>query len=255
MADSATPTSRRGLVLRLVALGLLLVAGVLLIRFTPVGELFEKERMIAFFDELRGHWWAPLVLLGFYAAAGPLGLPASPILVGGGVVFGRLWGTIYNLGGLMLGAMTAYWVGKALGREAVIELAGPKLRRAEMLFQKRGFWPLVQVRFLPIPFSVIGYAAALAGVSTWRYLATSALGLVPATVLHTWYAPTLLLRTLSGEPVARLLVEYAIGLALLNLLAGWPTIQTALRRRRRYRELLEQRRQRATRRSTGPSAS
>lgn len=250
MADSTSSSSdspvrgRGGLILRLVALVALLVLGLALVRFTPVGELFDKERMIAFLDSLRGHWWAPLVLFAIFAMAAPLGLPASPILIGGGVVFGRLWGTIYNIVGLVGGAIVAYAVGKALGREAVVQLAGPKLRRAERLFQKRSFWPLVQVRFLPIPFSVVGYAAALAGVSTSRYIVTSTIGLVPATVLHTWYAPTILLRTLAGEPVGSLLAQYGVVILVFNLLVGWPQIRDALRRRRRYREIQEIRSQR-----------
>ena len=153
------------------------------------------------------------------------GLPASPVLIGGGVVFGRLFGTIYNVTGLIFGAMVGYFVGKGLGREALVQLAGPKLRRAERLFEKRGFWPLVQVRFLPIPFSVVGYGAALAGVSTGRFFITSTLGLIPATVLHTWYAPTILLAVLAGEKPVALTIQYAVGIVLLNVLTSFPRFE------------------------------
>ena len=237
--------SRTGLIIRLALLAALLVSGFLLVRFTPVGEFFDKEKLIALLESVRDRPWAPFALFGLYCLVAIFGLPASPVLVGGGVVFGRLFGTIYNVAGLVLGAMVGYWVGKGLGREALVQLAGPKLRRAELLFEKRGFWPLVQVRFLPVPFSVVGYGAALAGVSTGRYFITSFIGLLPATVLHTWYAPSILLAALNGEDVLWLTVQYAIGIVLLNVLTSLPQIRDALRRRRRYRELREIRAARA----------
>lgn len=256
-STSADPKARRSqLILRLVVLALLLVSGFLLAKLTPLGTLLEKQRMIALFEDLSHRWWTPLVLVASYCVAGPIGLPASPFLVAGGVVFGFALGSFYNILGLLSGAMVGFWVAKALGRSAVVQLAGPRLRRAEMLFEKRGFWPLVQARFLPIPFSVIGYAAALAGVGAGRYLLTSAIGLVPATVLHTYFAPKLLLAMIDGSmfegefPWAvpwGLLVPYAIALLALNILAGLPQIRQTLRRRRRYRELTAARAERARR--------
>ena len=227
------------MILRLALLAALLVSGFLLIRFTPLGELFDEERLIAWLESVGQEPWAPAALLALSCLVAVFGLPASPVLVGGGVVFGRLLGTVYNCVGLVAGAMVGYFVGKALGREALVQLAGPKLRRAELIFEKRGFWPLVQVRFLPIPFSVVGYGAALAGVSTWRYFLTSTLGLLPATILHTWYVPTILLATLKGEETLSLWIQYGIGLLLFNVLISFPQIRTTLRRRRRYRELRE----------------
>lgn len=252
--EGRTAHRRTRLLLRLALLAALLLSGFVLVRYTHLGELLEKERMVALFESLAGEWWTPLLLVASFCGAAPLGLPASPFLVAGGVVFGFVLGSVYNILGLLLGAMIGFGVAKALGREAIVQLAGPKLRRAEILFEKRGFWPLVQVRFLPIPFSVVGYAAALAGVSAGRYLLTSALGLVPATVLHTYYAPKLLLAMIDGSmfeggfpyPNApfELLVPYALLLLALNGVAGWPQIRSTLRRRRRYRELVEERRRR-----------
>lgn len=250
--SETSSANRSGLYLRLAVLGVLLVSGFLLVRFTALGEIFDGERMIALLEQVRDRPWAPFALFGLYALVAVFGLPASPVLIGGGVVFGRLLGTCYNVIGLVGGAMVGYFVGKALGREALVQLAGPKLRRAELLFEKRGFWPLVQVRFLPVPFSVVGYGAALAGVSTGRYFITSALGLLPATVLHTWYAPSILLAALEGEKPIGLLIQYAIGITLLNVLTSFPQIRQALRRRRRYRQLRAIREARRAERTASP---
>lgn len=232
---------RRKLYLRLGLLILIAASGFIAMRFTPVGEYLEKDRMIALFEQLRHEWWTPLLLVGLFCAAAPMGLPASPILVAGALVFGFWMGSLYNMIGLVLGAMIAFWVGRSLGRDAIVQLAGNRLRRAERLFEKRGFWPLVQIRFLPIPFSVVSYAAALAGVSNWRFFVTSVLGLAPATLIHTYFVPKILYSAIEGGKPVGLLAAYAGGLLLLNLVAGWPTLRAALRRRERYRGLKESR--------------
>lgn len=237
MSDTPAGNNSRKLYLRLGLLIAIAASGFLAMRFTPVGEYLEKERMIALFDQLRHEWWTPLLLIGLFCAAAPMGLPASPILVAGALVFGFWLGSLYNMIGLVLGAMLAFWVGRSLGRDAIVQLAGNRLRKAERIFEKRGFWPLVQIRFLPIPFSVVSYAAALAGVSSWQFLVTSLIGLAPATLIHTYFVPKILHSAIDGGKPVGLLAAYAAGLVLLNVVAGIPTLQEAMRRRKRYREI------------------
>ncbi|MEM9554654.1 MAG: VTT domain-containing protein [Acidobacteriota bacterium] len=239
---------RRLLLLRLGLVALLLASGFLLLRFTPLGELLERDRVIELVEQIRDYWWSPLALIGAYAVFGPLALPASPLVIAGALVFGFTRGAILNIGGLMVGAMTSYWVGHALGREAVVQLAGPRLKRAEAVFQRQSFWPLVQTRFLPIPFSVVGYGAALAGVPAMRYAVTSFLGLLPATLVHTYFIPALIYAALDGEKPIGLTAAYGACIVGLNALVAWPQIQRTLRRRARYRELVAVRRARQERR-------
>ncbi|MEL7062086.1 MAG: VTT domain-containing protein [Acidobacteriota bacterium] len=242
----ASESGRRGLYLRLAALALLAVGGIALVKFTPVGELFDGPRMIELFESIGRQWWAPILLVLIFMVSAMFGLPATPPLLVGGVVFGFALGTLYNITGLMAGALVSYYVGRALGRDAVLKLGGPRLRRAEKVFQRRGFLPLVQSRFLPIPFAIVGYASALAGVSVFTFALTSFLGLFPATLLHTWFGPEIVRRTLEGQPTLGLVVTYFGGLGVLNLLILGPQIRRAFIRRRRYRELMEARRARTS---------
>lgn len=235
--ESQPTGSRTRLVLRLLALVVLLVGGVLLLKFTPLGEYFQRDLIIATLERLRDEPWAPFALVLAFGVSTVVGLPASPLVLAGGMVFGPVYGAVYNALGLVLGAMSTFWVGKALGRDAILQLAGPKLRRAEMVFNRRGFWPLVQARFLPIPFPVVSYAAALAGISPSRFFLTTVLGVVPSTIVHTYFAPQLILAGLEGRDMRALGIGYVLAVLLLNLFAVWPQVQERLRRRRRYREL------------------
>ncbi len=223
--------------LRLALLLALVAGGVALLRFTPLGELFTEERMIAFLEGLRGWVWTPLLLIGSYSLTTVLCLPASPVMMGGAIVFGPWWGSLYNTLGLLAGAMTAYYVAKLLGRGFVEHLVGSKLRRAERIFERQGFWPLVQVRFLPIPFPVVSYGAALAGVRPMLFFLTTAIGVTPATVLHTCF-----IHALWSRPSVATGTLYVATFTALNLVLGWKNFRDRWQRRRRYRQLLDERR-------------
>ncbi len=229
--------------IRLGFLVALVAAGFALLLWTPVGDYFTEERMIGLLAELRAAWWTPLLLIASYVVVTPLGMPVTPSVVAGGMVYGPFFGTIYNALGLIIAAMVAFYVARSLGREFVVRIAGPRLRRAERVFEKQGFWPLVQVRFLPIPFAVVSYASAMAGVKAPRFLVTTALGVTPATVVHTYFMPAII-----RNPGWMTGFFYIAALVLLNILAGWQGIRERWRRRRRYRELLEERQRRAERR-------
>lgn len=214
----------------------ILFAGFALIRWTPVGEYFTRDQMIALLERLKASPWSPVALIAGFAVLAPAGLPMSPLVAGGGVVFGPWLGSLYNILGLMLGATTSYYVGKALGRDFVVHLAGPRLRRVERMFERRGFWPLVQTRFFPVPFWTVSFAAAMAGVKVPLFLTTTTVGLIPSTLMHTYFMSTLVLK-----PSALVFASYLAVWGTLTVVTGWPGIKEGLRRRQRYRELMEQR--------------
>lgn len=246
----------RKLWLRMLLLVVIMATGVIVVRFTPLGAYFTREYVVSTFERLETWPWAPVLLILLYTVLAPLGFPMSPLVLAGAVVFKELWGSIYNTLGLVIGAMTAFFVARLLGREFIVQLAGRRLRRAERIFERRGFWTLVQARFVPIPFPLVSYSAAFAGVKAARFLITSAIGLLPATLMHTYFMARLYKLGFTGEgspamfvdgglsPFGEMLVLYLATWGTFIVVSGWPTFREALRRRRRYRELREHRKAR-----------
>jgi uncharacterized membrane protein YdjX (TVP38/TMEM64 family) len=113
------------------------------------------------------------------------------------------------------------------------------LRRVERAFEKRGFWPLVMVRFLPLPFALVNYGAALAGVKPLQYFLATALGLAPTTIMHTYFAATLIRAQPARQPI--LMLQYLSCWALLATLSSLPTLRERLGRKRRLQQLREER--------------
>jgi uncharacterized membrane protein YdjX (TVP38/TMEM64 family) len=154
----------------------------------------------------------------------------------GGAAFGALYGSVYNMVGLLLGASLAFWVAKLLGRDFVIRVTGKRLRRAEALFERHGFWPLVQTRFMPLPFAVVNYGAALAGVRPVFFLIASAVGLIPSTLIHTIFIAQAIVT--QGRERVFTLALYAGSFVLFNVLLSTLWLWEQAQRRRRYHELV-----------------
>ena len=230
-------------------IGLLLV-GIALVRFTPIGEALTEERVLSLIETLRGTWWAPFLLIALFAIVSTLGLPPVPLLVGG-AAFGAFHGSIYNMVGLLLGASLAYGLARLLGRDFVVRVTGERLRRAESIFGRHGFWPLVQTRFTPLPFSLVNFGAALAGVRPVFFLVTSAVGLIPSTLIHTYFMAQAI--ATQGRDRAFTLALYAGTFVLFNALLSTLWLRERTQRRKRYRELAAIRAERQER--NGPAGN
>jgi len=197
-----------------------LVAAFVIYRFTPLHDVLTREKMIALMAELRSAWWAPVALIGLYAVVSPSGMPVSPLIWAGGIVFGIWWGWLYNFLGALLGASISYLLARALGRDLVVHVASETLLgRAERILERHGFWTLVRVRFLPIPFAVINYGAALAGVRWPVFITATTIGLAPSMVIWTYFGYALFSVTTAnrGEVVRNLIVALVLALGLTFL--------------------------------------
>jgi uncharacterized membrane protein YdjX (TVP38/TMEM64 family) len=227
-------------VLRFLLLVALVLASAALARWTPLGRFLDRELLQTTLDSLRGVWWAPLLLIGLFLLFCPLGLPATPFLVVGGLVFGAWPGALYNFIGTFSSAMLGFGLARWLGADFFHHLFGPRLQRFEKRVARRGFSYLVGARLLPIPFPVINFGLALAGVKPGTYALTSALGLAPAAVIWTWFAAALgdAARAAPGTGNAGGLVLRLVAMiVLLVVLILAPATFNARARRRRLREL------------------
>ncbi|HEX5760853.1 MAG TPA: VTT domain-containing protein [Thermoanaerobaculia bacterium] len=243
---SERPRIPRRLVVRFVLLLLIVGGGFAALRWTPLADRLSEEAILATFEQLRESWWAPAALVASYVLLCPIGVPAAPMMVAGGVVFGTLQGWAWSFLGTVLAAAVTYLLGRLLGRDFVAHLMGRRLKRVERAIARRGFWSLVGARFMPLPFAVVNYGAALAGVPFGLYLATTALGLLPATLFFTYFSATL--TKAAGPERSAVMVQLVAAAVLLLALSMAPNVWNAVRRRKRYREVMTSR---ATRRPNG----
>ncbi len=129
--------------------------------------------------------WAPWTWLGSIALMvlhSFVPLPAEIIALANGMLFGPWWGVVVTWVGAMLGAVLAYGLARALGRPAVRAFIPARhWARLEAVPIRAG--PLLVIRLMPIiSFNLVNYAAGVLGVPWWRFLWTTALGILPIAV-------------------------------------------------------------------------
>src|SRR5947209_11768971 len=114
MGSDSSRVPRR-ILFRFLALVAIVVIGFAVLRFTPLSQYLTVEKISALFDRLRSTWWAPLALIAIYVVLCPLGVPASPMMLTGGMVFAFIPAFLLNLPGTWLGFVTTYFLRRILG--------------------------------------------------------------------------------------------------------------------------------------------
>jgi uncharacterized membrane protein YdjX (TVP38/TMEM64 family) len=247
LEGDASPRRRPPLrtLLRFLALPLLVGAGFAALRWTPLAAYVSESALAATFARLSQAWWAPALLIGAYVVLSPLGVPATPLMFAGGVAFGAINGSIWNVTGVFLGGASTFFLGRVLGRDLVSHLAGGRLRRAERAIARRGFWSLVAVRFVPIPFALVNYGAALAGLRPALFLLTTAIGITPTVTIWTVFFAAV--AHAASQKRTEMAVQLGISIVLLAAVILIPQLLQRRKRQSRLAALRADRRQRARR--------
>lgn len=134
-------------------------------------------------------WKGAVVYGAAYVVATILGLPALPLTLGAGFLYGPLWGVLLISPASVLGATGAFLVSRRLARERVEAwLAGHAAFKAiDVAAAERPFSTVLLMRLSPVlPFNVLNYALGLSPVPLPTYVLASFLGMLPATIAFVW---------------------------------------------------------------------
>jgi uncharacterized membrane protein YdjX (TVP38/TMEM64 family) len=168
---------------------ILVVAGV--IALIVFGRTISFDVWFARF----GAWIAGLGAAGYllYAAAHVgvtlLMLPAVLMTIGAGFLFGLWTGTAVALAGATVGATLAFLVARYLARDRVARAAArdPRFTALDRAIGEKGWRIVFLLRMSAVvPFVLSNYVYGLTAIRFWPYVAASAIGLIPLTVL--WVA-------------------------------------------------------------------
>lgn len=155
---------------------------------------------------------APLVMAGVAI----LPVPAEAPAMVNGMLFGPVGGTAVTWVGAMLGAVASFELARTLGRPAAERLVKPAtLERADSLVDRAGWRGLLLARLMPlIAFTALNWGAGLTPVRRWRFLWTTAIGILPGAIVF----------TVSGWGLTRVLERLplvALAVALILVALWW----------------------------------
>jgi uncharacterized membrane protein YdjX (TVP38/TMEM64 family) len=157
------------------------------------------------------------------AAASAAGLPRQAVAFLGGYAFGAALGTALGLVAQVLGCALAYAWARLVGRDwAERRLAGRfgrRLRAVRDVLAESPFGATLALRLLPVGNNLaLNLLAGLAGIASLPFLAASALGYLPQTIVFALLGKGVRVDGLwqLGLAVLLLLASLGIGLALLR---------------------------------------
>lgn len=185
-ADGRTALSVRRLVpVAVLALGLTLFFVLDLNRFISLDALRDnRQALVDWVADAGVAGW--LTYVGLYALATAFSLPVGAIVtIVGGFLFGPVLGAALTVVGATLGATLLFLAARHAFADYLRTKAGPALRRMERGFNENAMSYLLFLRLIPLfPFWLVNLAPAFLGVSLGTYVAATAIGIVPGTVVY-----------------------------------------------------------------------
>lgn len=129
----------------------------------------------------------PLLFMAVYALVTVLFLPGSVITLAGGVLFGPVWGTVYNLTGATIGAALAFLIARYLAAGWVTQRTGGRMKQLVDGVEQEGWRFVAFVRLVPLfPFNLLNYALGLTRIRFWHYVLASYIFMLPGATAYTW---------------------------------------------------------------------
>ena len=175
---------------------------------------------------------APLAYILVYIVAIVVFMPATPMTLVGGAVFGVLWGFVYTSIATTIGGGLSFLVARHVGSDWVKNHAGKRLQKLQAGIEQEGARFIAFTRLVPLfPFNLLNYLFGLTRISFWTFLGLSWLCMIPGTFAYV-YLGYAFGATLSGsdeQGIARtmLIVTSAVGvLVLLSMIPKWINYET-----------------------------
>jgi uncharacterized membrane protein YdjX (TVP38/TMEM64 family) len=185
--EPAPPSSRKGLVLKL------------LIIVVAVAALITLGRQLGSYVPQFAEWvdglgfWGPTVFVLGYAAATLAFVPGSLLTMAAGAIFGLAKGTLLTFLGATLGATFSFLVARYLARSAIERRLAdrPRFRAIDKAVARQGLKIVFLVRLSPIfPYNLLNYGLGLTRVKLLDYV-LACCGMIPGTFLYVYYGKAL----------------------------------------------------------------
>jgi uncharacterized membrane protein YdjX (TVP38/TMEM64 family) len=225
--EPARPRAGPGQVLskRLLIAILILAGAIVLARTVGLADRVRLENLVRLREWIDGFGaWAPAVFVTGYVGAVIAFVPALPLTLLGGLVFGPVWGTIYVSVASTVGACLSFLIARYAARALVERWMAPypALGRMDRAVARHGFRIVMITRLVPLfPFNLQNYAYGLTSIGFGAYALTSWLCMLPATVAFTAAAGAVVTGAWDARRMLLLLGLAGVLLAALSLLPRW----------------------------------
>ena len=130
-----------------------------------------------------------LVYVLAYAVGAICMVPSSLLMMGAGMAYGPIWGTVIASPASVVAATLAWFVGRTVARRRVAgwAAADPRFEALDAAVADRGLQIVTLARLSPLlPFTLLNLAFGVTTVRLRDYALGSLVGLLPVTVLYVY---------------------------------------------------------------------
>ena len=122
-------------------LALIILISLIILTITQLRGYMSAEQL----QTLLSHYgvWAPLIFMSIYITGVVLFLPGSVLTITGGLIFGPVFGTIYNLSSAIIGGTIAFLIARYLAADWVNAKTGGTLRILKKGVEQKG-WKFIK---------------------------------------------------------------------------------------------------------------
>ncbi|MDB5262271.1 MAG: rane protein [Adhaeribacter sp.] len=131
-------------------------------------------------------FWGPVFIILFMVAQMFLVVVNIVLLMVVAILaYGPYWGSVISLAGIFIASSVGYWLGRAVGPSTVSKILGGKTeQKVKEQVERYGIWAVVLARISPmISNDAISIVAGLVGMPYLRFMAATAAGIIPLTIL------------------------------------------------------------------------
>ena len=197
-------------VVRIVLVVLAVVAFLIAMRLLPLGEWITSFQQ--WVREVGPIGYVVYVLV--YVVFCVFGIPASPLTIGAGAIFGFVNGSIVVIIGATLGATLSFVLARTIMRRRIegMTATNNKFRALDRAITREGGRIVFLVRLAPVvPFAYVNFAFGLTGVRLLSYVVATFFGIMPLTLAFVYISATATAAASSDMSSLRLWINIAGG--------------------------------------------
>jgi uncharacterized membrane protein YdjX (TVP38/TMEM64 family) len=131
---------------------------------------------------LTRNWYGPLLFLLLFTFRPILFIPATPMTLLSGFLFGPTAGLFYAVFGLNASAFLAYVIGRYLGYGIFNGAHTGRVRRYTATMRRHSFESVLVMRLLLLPYDLVNYLAGFLKIEWSLFLLATVIGSLPGTV-------------------------------------------------------------------------
>jgi len=151
------------------------------------------DEKIAQWVEQFGFWGPVLIIFTMTAQMFLFIVNATLLVLVSILAYGPFWGSLLALLSICVASTVGYFIGQALGRQAVHKLIGEKTeRKISGFMDSYGMGAVAIARFSPfLSNDAISFVAGILKMSYWKFMGATLAGITPLIILIAWLSESM----------------------------------------------------------------